>query len=232
MASKLSRGIAAIACTLISASAAPMASAESASQNGAPSDRFHLQATYNSGSQLSRTEINKNSLGMGSLSAPRQEPRGAALIATAAPRQACANQIQDDTPGAFMNEYNVDWSHWVSTEADKWFYILRSAETGFGVRFDCPRPALIQFTCYADGTIGNIILRQSSGVPVYDQLQIEALKATMPTNPFPRGTVRSSITLVQGWESHKKRDGEADFQPGSFGQDFPAERVRQWLKAH
>jgi hypothetical protein len=209
-----------------------MAHAESTSPEAASGDRFRLQATYNSGSQLSRTEIDKSALGMGSLSAPRPEPRGAALIATASPRTNPPNQLQDDTPGAFMNEYNVDWSRWVSVEADKWFYILRSAETGFGIRFDCPRPALIQFTCYADGTVGNIILRQSSGVPVYDQLQIEALKATMPTNPFPPGTVRRSITLIQGWESHKKRDGEADFQPGSFGKDFPAERVRQWLKAH
>jgi hypothetical protein len=233
MASKFSRGIAAIVCTLISASAATVARAETAPSQAANNDRFHLQATYTSGSQLSRTEIDKSSLGMGSLAAPRQPQRGAALIATAPPRQATPpNQLQDDEPGAFMNEYNVDWSHWVSSEADKWFYILRSAETGLGIRFDCPRPALIQFTCYADGTIGNIILRQSSGVPVYDHLQIEALRATMPTAPFPPGTVRRSITLIQGWESHKKRDGENDFQPGSFGKDFPAERVRQWLKAH
>lgn len=193
--------------------------------------KFELSATINSKAQLSRGEVDKSSLGMGSLANPRPVQRGEALIANAPPRMIPQQpQQNDDTPGSFMQEYNVDWSHWVSTQADRWFYILRSAETQLGVRFDTPRPALIQFTCYADGSIGNLVLKQSSGVPAYDRLQVEALLATMPTMPFPKGTVRKSITLCQGWESHRKRPGETDFQPGSFGRDFPLERVRQWLQ--
>jgi hypothetical protein len=200
-------------------------------ESAAADGKFQLSATMNSKAQLSRGEMDKNALGMGSLAAPRPVQRGEALIANAPPR-AIPKQTQqnDDVPGSFMQEYNVDWSHWVSAQADRWFYILRYSEEALGIRFDTPRPALIQFTCYADGSIGNLVLKQSSGVPAYDRLQVEALLATMPTMPFPKGTVRKSITLCQGWESHKKRPGESDFQPGSFGRDFPLERVRQWLQ--
>lgn len=193
------------------------------------SERFQLSATAFAKAQLSRNEVDKNSLGMGSLLQKKPTPvvPDGTLMARA-PEVPKTAPVQDDTPGAFMKEYNVDWSHWVSNLADRWFYILRNTEETFGVQFSTPRAALIQFTCYADGTIGNVVLKQSSGVPAYDRLQIEALLASCPTHRFPPGTKRTSITLIQGWESHPKREGEQDFQPGSFGKDFPRERVREW----
>ncbi len=157
---------------------------------------------------------------IGQLAALAAQTRAAAL-------QAQASQVQNDAPGAFMSE-QVDWSRWVSLMADRWFYVLRNAESQLGVQFMTSRPALIQFTCYADGTIGNIVLRQSSGVPAYDRLQVASLLQAVPTPPFPAGTRRSSITLVQGWESHPKQPGESDFQPGTFGKNFPVENVRKW----
>ena len=205
--------------------------------------KFELSVTAVGKSQLSRAEVDPMAIGMGSLAsrtpqvspvpidnsnlgAPiNRAPQG--MVPMSSP---LAGKVQqDDTPGAFMHEYNVDWSTWVSSLADRWFYVLRNCEHGFGVQFMTPRPALIQFTCYADGTIGNVFLKQSSGVPIYDQLQMTTLMQVVPNAPFPQGTKRTSITLIQGWESHQKRTGESDFQPGSFGKDFPAERVRQWV---
>lgn len=233
MTSKFLPALATLSLTVFCAGSPCLAQSIPEPPQTASTERFQLSASMNAKAQLSRTEIDKSALGMGSLENPRQPQRGAALIATAPPRALVppSNVKEDDTPGSFMQEYNVNWSHWVSAQADRWFYILRSAESGLGIRFDCPRAALIQFTCYADGSIGNIVLKQSSGVPAYDRLQVEALMATQPLAPFPPGTVRKHITLVQGWESHRKKPGERDFQPGSFGRDFPAEVVRQWSRA-
>jgi hypothetical protein len=189
-------------------------------------DRFELSASMSAKAQLSRGEVNQASLGMGSLTQQKPITR-VPLIATMPPKQLLP---KEDQPGAFMQEYNVDWSKWVSNHADSWFQVLRTAEYALGVQFQTPNAALIQFTCYADGTIGNVVLKQSSGVPAYDRLQIEALLAAVPTAPFPPGTKRRSITLIQGWESHPKRPGEEDFQLGSFGKDFPSEKVQQWLE--
>lgn len=130
--------------------------------------------------------------------------------------------------GAKDDLYSVDWSQWVTQLADRWFFNLKRLETMTGRDFHSPRAAQIRFTCYPDGTIGNISLEQSSGVPAYDQLQIQALVQTMPVPPFPHGTLRKSVTLVQGWEAHPRRPGESDFQPGSFGQGFPQEKVNRW----
>lgn len=193
-----------------------------------PQQKFELSASMSAKPQLSRGEMSRDSLGMGSLAQPMRPVVRDSLLATV-PDAAPAPQA--DQPSSYLSEYNVNWGAWVGSLADRWFYILRSAEYALGVQFACPRPALIQFTCYADGTIGNVSLKQSSGVPAYDRLQIEALLAAAPIPPFPSGTKRTSITLVQGWESHPKRAGEEDFQPGSFGRDFPLERVREWLKA-
>lgn len=211
---------------LLSATAVQQSLAQSA-EEAAARERFQLSASMTQKAQLSRGEVNPNSLGMGSLNKPKPIIRDSIIATAPEPPRAAA---QEDTPGSYLQEYNVDWRRWVSGLADKWFYILRGAEYTLGVQFSTPRAALIQFTCYADGTIGNVVLKQSSGVPAYDRLQLEALLATVPTTPFPAGTKRNSITLIQGWESHPKKEGEEDFQPGSFGQDFPAERVRQWLK--
>lgn len=129
---------------------------------------------------------------------------------------------------AFDDLYSVDWSHWVTQLADRWFYNLKRLETFYGRDFHSPRAAQIRFTCYPNGTIGNISLEQSSGIAAYDQLQIQALCQAMPLTPFPAGSQRKSVTLVQGWESHPRRPGEQDFRPGSFGQGFPQEKVNRW----
>ena len=180
--------------------------AQTASSEQRNADRFKLSAMVNVAPSLSRADIDPS--------------------AVSAPRQQLPQQPHIDK--SYLEEYNVDWSHWISTQADRWFYILKSTETFLGMHFSTVRPAMIEFTCYADGSIGNIALRQSSGNPVYDRLQIEALRATSPTLPFPAGTQRSNITLCQGWESHPAQPGESDYQPGSFGKDFPKEKVRQW----
>ncbi|MBX9687248.1 MAG: TonB C-terminal domain-containing protein, partial [Candidatus Obscuribacterales bacterium] len=114
--------------------------------------------------------------------------------------------------------------------AGRWHRNLRYAERMTGLKFQTPRPALIQFSCYADGSIRNVVLRQSSGVPAYDRLQIAALMQTAPLAPFPQGTVKRSITLLQGWESHFKRPGEEDFQAGNFADRYPKEKVSRWVK--
>ena len=230
-------------CTVCASGAPMLAQQVAAPQADSPQSRkFELSVSAMGKSQLSRSEVDPQAINMGSLASrtPQASPlpignsNPGAVISRAhvpaAPMGTLAGKAQqDDTPGAFMHEYNVDWSTWVSSLADKWFYVLRTSENGLGVQFMTPRPALIQFTCYADGTIGNIFLKQSSGVPVYDQLQISTLMLVIPNAPFPHGTKRTSITLIQGWESHQKHTGESDFQPGSFGKDFPAERVRQWV---
>lgn len=136
-------------------------------------------------------------------------------------------QADDDRPNSYLEEYNVSWSPWVTHLASKWHQILRGCEEVMGVEFHTPRPALIQFTCYADGHIGNVVLRQSSGIPVYDRLQVASLMEVKPL-PFPPGTARKSVTLIQGWESHVKRPGEQDFQPWNFASQFPQERVSRW----
>ncbi len=189
-------------------------------------DRFELNASVTAKSQLSRGEVDRSALGMGSLPTAKRVVQDS-LIATA-PEQPQTAPVSDEVPGSYLQEMNIDWSRWVSTLADRWFYVLRNAEYSYGVQFSTARPALIQFTCYADGTIGKIVLKQSSGVSAYDRLQIDALLSAAPTPAFPPGTKRTSITLVQGWESHPKQAGEQDFQPGSFGKDFPREKVRQW----
>jgi TonB family protein len=119
----------------------------------------------------------------------------------------------------------VDWSGWASQLADHWFSNLKNLEYNShrGWTTDCP--AMIQFTCHADGRITNIQLRQSCGNTAYDNMQIEALKRTIPCPSFPAGTHLNSYTLIQGWEAHPRHPGEQDYKPGSFGHNMPAERV-------
>jgi hypothetical protein len=201
-----------------------------AQQNcAAPSshDAFKLSAMYTASPSLSRSEIDPNAVQAPARLADNAPGRIANNVVTSA----SLPQVKAQPPKldkSYLQEYNVDWSRWISAQADRWYYTLKSTETFLGAHFVTVRPAMIEFTCYADGTIANVALRQSSGNPVYDRLQIEALLATSPTLPFPAGTQRSSITLCQGWESHAKQPGESDFEPGSFGRNFPQEKVRQW----
>lgn len=190
--------------------------------------RFELSALTVAKPQLSRTEIDPSAVGMG---IPAGVPLAPKMAAMASPYQGNVQQ-QEFKPSGYGQEYNVDWSGWMTAQADKWYYSLRTTEHQIGIQFVTARPAMIQYTCYADGRIADLVLKQSSGVPAYDRLQIQTLLSTAPAAPFPAGSHRTSITLCQGWESHKKRAGDSEFQTGSFGQGFPAERVRQWFAGH
>lgn len=133
-------------------------------------------------------------------------------------------------PQPYLTEYDVDWSGWISQMAARWHYNLRRLEAQSNVCFVTERPALIQFTCAANGQVGNFSLKQSSGIYAYDQLQMLALSQVTPLPPFPKGTRCATITLVQGWESHAKQPGEIGFDPRAFGRRFPMEKVQQWVR--
>lgn len=142
-----------------------------------------------------------------------------------------SNQAQQ-APPSYLNEYDVDWSSWISQMAARWHYNLRRLEAQSNVCFVTERPALIQFTCAANGQVGNFSLKQSSGIYAYDQLQMLALSQVTPLPPFPKGTRCATITLVQGWESHTKKPGESGFDPRAFGRRFPMEKVQQWVRSN
>jgi hypothetical protein len=198
-------------------------------ESTAPGKPFQLSAMYSANPSLSRGEIDPSAVTMGPQPQPGKPAQAAPTVAARVPAiNPLTSTAQTDGPNGYMQEYNVDWSRWVSVQADRWYYMLKVSEDLLGLRFMTLRPAMIQYTCYADGTIRDVVLKQSSGVPAYDRLQVETLMATMPIPPFPKGTHRASITLCQGWESHVKEAGELDYQPGSFGHDYPKERVRQW----
>lgn len=127
-------------------------------------------------------------------------------------------------------EYNVDWATWLAKVADRWFFILDQYERASGQHYVTLQPALFRFTCFNTGQIANITMKQSSGNVAYDRLQMVALIQSMPVPQFPMGTRRQTITLVQGWESHVRQQGESDYIPGSFGKGFPMEKVTQWVK--
>lgn len=128
------------------------------------------------------------------------------------------------------SETGVDWSAWVSTLADRWYQNLKNLELRSGRSYRTIRPALIKFTCLRNGMIAGVVLKQSCGIPKYDAMEIEALKRTMPLPPFPEGSKRVSYTLLQGWEAHPRKPGEKDFELGSYGKDFPIERIKSHAK--
>jgi hypothetical protein len=208
----------------------PAGAADSGSD--AASSQFQLSAQMNEHPQLSRSEVNGDAL----VKLVPPKPVGPAISSsrlpaayTQPPAQPAKQMADEDEPGAFLKEKNVDWSHWVGNFADRWYYVLRQLEDGINAEFLTERPALIRFTCYSNGQIGNVSLHQSSGNLIYDHLQMLALMQTVPLPAFPSGTMRTSITLVEGWESHVQRPGEHTYKPGSFGQNFPMEKVRQWM---
>jgi hypothetical protein len=189
---------------------------------------YKLKAMTTNQSRLSRTELDPSALGA---LAPQQSPPKMAFAAAAQPSPvALPADNPEPVDKSYLQEYAVDWSGWIARLADRWYYVLRINEEAFGSAFVTERPALIQFTCYSNGQIGNLFLKQTSGDPAYDRLQMVALMQAAPLPAFPQGTHRQSITLVQGWESHVKQAGEQDFIPGSFGKGFPMEKVKQWIK--
>lgn len=210
----------------------------------APTRPFELTARMSNMPQLSRSEIEPVASKRVSPSSPSASAISYAvplpsIKSIAAPVNAAGTTLnasvqqttEPETAGPTLNERNVDWSPWVSKLADRWYYVLRHYEELAHVQFLTQRAALIEFTCYSNGQLGNITLKQSSGNAVYDRLQVIALMQTAPLLPFPPGTNRSSITLLQGWESHLQRPGEGTYTPGSFGKNFPTEKVREWVMA-
>ena len=163
---------------------------------------------------------------------PRSMPSAPAPNQTALNGNASTNQQAVLPPQAYLSEYDVDWSSWISQMAARWHYNLKRLEAQSNVCFVTERPALIQFTCASNGQVGNFYLKQSSGVYAYDQLQMLALSQVTPLPPFPKGTRCATITLVQGWESHTKKPGESGFDPGAFGRRFPMEKVQQWVRSN
>lgn len=151
---------------------------------------------------------------------------------TAKPSLNAAISAQQAPSPSYLTEYNVDWSTWISQMAARWHQNLRYLEDSSNVGFHTVRPALIEFTCSNTGAVGNISLKQSSGVFAYDQLQMLALSQVTPLPPFPRGTRCATITLLQGWESHAKKPGDTGFDPRAFGKGFPMEKVKQWVRAN
>jgi hypothetical protein len=204
---------------------------------------FRLNAQVNQNPQLSRDEgdaiishLAPAAPADGAGSLPQGFPR--TMPAAPAPSNALlsgnvsANQQATLPPQAYLSEYGVDWSGWISQMAARWHYNLKRLEAQSNVCFVTERPALIQFTCASNGQVGNFFLKQSSGVYAYDQLQMLALSQVTPLPPFPKGTRCATITLVQGWESHTKKPGESGFDPSAFGRRFPMEKVQQWVRSN
>jgi hypothetical protein len=190
---------------------------------------FQLKAQLTDKVQLSRAELEVAAAAPAPAPTVALAPRTAMAAPTVNP---VANRAPEEPDRSYLQEYSVDWRGWLAKFADRWYYLLRVHEEQFDAEFVTARPALFQFTCYSNGAIGNLSLRQSSGNPVYDRLQMVALMEAAPLPPFPTGTRRTNISLVQGWESHVKQPGESGYVPGSFGSGFPLEKVKQWVKAN
>ena len=236
----------AVCSSLPSSLSAQAQSAQTGLQNPAlPSNQTQsaakfLQAQITHTDSMSRAELKGNTQEQISL-APPLIPQMPTPAPAAAPYlqanaqngsynlQSGANQ-SDLATDVRKREYNVDWATWLAKVADRWFFILDQYEQQTHTHYVTQQPALFRFTCYSSGQISNITMKQSSGNVVYDRLQMVALIQSMPVPPFPGGTQRQTITLVQGWESHVRQAGESDYIPGSFGKGFPMEKVTQWVK--
>lgn len=157
------------------------------------------------------------------LVAPKVQEQTGQLDVAAAKKAAAS--VDSTTALQEAEASKVDWSGWAGQLADRWFGNLKNLEYTSHRGWTTDRPAMIQFTCHADGRITGIQLRQSCGNPAYDNMQIEALKRTIPAPAFPSGTHLTTYTLIQGWEAHPRHPGEQDYKPGSFGHNMPAETV-------
>ncbi len=209
-----------------------------ASSNQPPAGGKFLQAQISHTDAMSRAELSAGTQDQISLAIPLlpQAPMPAAQPVLQANAQSGVYNLQSDANQSDMaqdvrkREYNVDWASWLAKVADRWFFILDQYERQTRTHYVTQQPALFRFTCYNNGQIANVTMKQSSGNVAYDRLQMVALMQSMPVPPFPMGTQRQSITLVQGWESHVRQAGESDYIPGSFGRGFPMEKVTQWYK--
>ncbi len=189
----------------------------------------HLAPSESTDQRVKAPPQGANQLPGGSLALPRLSP--ALPNGMLSGNAQVSNQAQGAQP-SYLNEYDVDWSSWISQMAARWHYNLKRLEAQSNVCFVTERPALIQFTCASNGQVGNFSLKQTSGIYAYDQLQMLALSQVTPLPPFPKGTRCATITLVQGWESHTKKPGENGFDPRAFGRRFPMEKVQQWVRSN
>ncbi|HEY9870597.1 MAG TPA: TonB family protein, partial [Candidatus Obscuribacterales bacterium] len=177
-----------------------------ADQSGPGTEKPQAGAAPSSASSKDKTGVNSEA-SQGSAAQTQAKPAGASR------------------PGK-LEGTGVDWSQWANELADRWYKNLIALERKSGKGFNTARPAKIRFTCYPDGSIKNISLYRSCGISEYDRMQIEALKQVQPLPPFPPGTRRKSITMLQGWASGPKTKGQKDFELGSYGKRMPVERVR------
>ncbi len=235
-----------LAGLVLGASGAVWANADGA--NAAGSGSQLLRAGISKQDSMSRAELEENN--QISLAAPTSQPgaytgglqgqAGATQMQPPLKTGAASNganleagaKESDLATDVKLREYNVDWAAWIAKMADRWYFVLKRYEDVSGIHFVTVRPALIQFTCYSNGAMNNVLLKQSSGNPAYDRLQMIALMQAVPVPQFPFGTKRQSITLVQGWESHVRQAGESEYIPGSFGRGFPMEKVKEWVNSH
>src|SRR5579871_4093485 len=118
--------------------------------------RFELSAQMSQRPSLSRNEVDAGAVNP--LSAPGAKPPAAAAISylgqtqparfsTPPPKVAAASPPCNqpaDAAHASLIERNVDWSSWVSKEADRWYYVLRTYENGLNAQFVTERAALFE----------------------------------------------------------------------------------------
>lgn len=216
-------------------------------------ERFELNAQIDERPQLSRDELTAPGIDNGaplSTGISQDAMPGALPMPEIAPEPNMSfplNATTQDTPPhestpfplsasnqaentqVAMAEYGVDWSAWISRLADLWFFNLKKLTDKSAYEFHISTPARIRFTCWPNGRITDISVKRSSGVPLYDQLQIEALQRTK-SPPFPAGTQKTSNTLVLGWDSHPRQSRrEQTFTPGSFDPGVTLEKIKQWI---
>jgi len=214
-----------------------LCNSQALAQSYDPNSSFQLNARVDERPQLSRQELPGigTEPAMGHSGSTHQEGLSTLIPMPDTPQELPtsgfslnAEQTDDNSPKAALSEYGVDWSAWISQLADLWFFNLKKLEDRSDYIFHTQQAALIRFTCYPNGQITDIVLRRSSGVPLYDRMQMEALARTRCPR-FPEGTQKTSYTLTQGWESHPRRAGEQDFRPGSFDAGIALERIKKWI---
>jgi hypothetical protein len=205
-----------------------------AAQETALPDTFELNARIDERPQLTREDLAPQDNSSMSLSGHANQNMSELLPmpdVTPDTRMPFPLQAETEQPAAqmAMAEYGVDWSAWISRLADLWFFNLKKLTDRSEYEFHITTPTRLEFTCWPNGRITDISIKRSSGVPLYDQLQIEALKHTK-SPAFPAGTQKPSKTLVLGWDSHpRKAANEQTYRPGSFDPGVSLEKIKQWI---
>ena len=124
----------------------------------------------------------------------------------------------EDVSQIKFQEYYVDWSGWMADVADRWSFVFNTES--LGGKFQTCGPALVQFTCFRDGTIGEISIERSSGDSICDHEQISALKDCVPLPAFPAGSRKQSVTLLYVWDYASKSRIVKQVKPQSQSQNI------------